>query len=221
MLVHRFVWSWWRDWQLLTQTLLFTCCAEIPVGGLQFNYSLLSQNQLNSLFTVGVRVVRGKDWNAGNQDGGIGGVGTVTRALRFGFLYVAWDVNKNRSYFYTVSSFSKIFQVALYNSKLEVNIDIWVPTPGQACVLASVLHAMSCEWQSSNEGQKALSNEAQPMLQIACLSVLSHFWVRGTNAHYVSVLSLSLLKDHRPNQWIRPSGKSKLYSWFAGRDWLL
>ena len=93
-------------------------CAGIPAKGLAFNYSLLSQDQLESLFTRGVRVVRGADWNYGNQDGGVGGVGTVTSPLNlFGTVGVNWDYNKNRTYAYTMGGFRDLYELALFNGR--------------------------------------------------------------------------------------------------------
>lgn len=62
------------------------------------DYSSYSPPRLSSIFGVGTRVIRGKDWSWGNDDGGIGGVGTVTTALTNGYLQVIWDTGKTGTY---------------------------------------------------------------------------------------------------------------------------
>jgi len=59
----------------------------------------------DSSCTRGVRVARGPHWRWGDQDGGVGGVGTVTgRADESGWCKVTWD--HGRSNAYRVGSFS-------------------------------------------------------------------------------------------------------------------
>jgi len=43
------------------------------------------------LATIGMRVMRGPSWAWGDQDGGIGGKGTITKLLQNGWVMVKWD----------------------------------------------------------------------------------------------------------------------------------
>ncbi|XP_065183994.1 MAM and LDL-receptor class A domain-containing protein 1-like [Sycon ciliatum] len=69
------------------------CCPVYP------DYSAYSPARIMSTFPIGTRVIRGKDWSWGSDDGGKGGTGTVTSALSSnGYMQVTWDAGKKGSY---------------------------------------------------------------------------------------------------------------------------
>jgi hypothetical protein len=48
---------------------------------------------------VGMRVMRGPDWKWGDQDGGMGSIGTVTdKKSDDGWVSVKWDSNSTNNY---------------------------------------------------------------------------------------------------------------------------
>lgn len=47
---------------------------------------------------VGTRVVRGPDWKWGNQDGGVGHVGTVVKSKSEQTVSVVWDSGDSNVY---------------------------------------------------------------------------------------------------------------------------
>ena len=49
-------------------------------------------------YAEGLRVVRGPDWEYGDQDGGAGRPGTVTERKSNGWLKVQWDAGGSNSY---------------------------------------------------------------------------------------------------------------------------
>jgi len=59
----------------------------------------ISREYLKNYMVVGARVIRGVDWKWGNQDGGIGGIGTITVDINSsGWLQVKWDNDHHNSY---------------------------------------------------------------------------------------------------------------------------
>ena len=57
--------------------------------------------ELAALIKVGSRVVRGRDWSYGDDDGGPGGQGTVTWINRNGTVDIRWDCRVEYVYTYS------------------------------------------------------------------------------------------------------------------------
>lgn len=116
------------------------------------DYSNLNATVIAQKFAVGARVVRGKDWNYGFQDGG--GVGTVRTALSGGFIGVSWDsvpftftyrMGFNGLYdLYLVSGNAGTGSVGSWASSSDVDAS-WTSNPKYL-----VRHALStCLWRSA------------------------------------------------------------------------
>lgn len=74
----------------------------------------MNQISINKdLCTVGLRVVRGPHWEWGDQDGGMGAIGTITQELcDNGWVSVTWDKGGTRDYRVGVGG---RYDLALYN----------------------------------------------------------------------------------------------------------
>ena len=71
------------------------------------DYSGLLKEQIEVMFGPGTRVIRGQDWSWGNQDGGIGGQGTVQKYIKTGLqVQVKWD-RTNKTFFYRMGASGK------------------------------------------------------------------------------------------------------------------
>ncbi|CAH0390181.1 unnamed protein product [Bemisia tabaci] len=66
--------------------------------GFQQNISTLRESDVSSLFKVGVKVIRGANWNWGDQDGPPPGEGRVIRGLEDGWIRVRWDNGATNAY---------------------------------------------------------------------------------------------------------------------------
>ena len=62
---------------LLTGAVTFKPTVPQPTAPVTPDYGVLSIAQLNIMFNVGTRVLRGRSWQYGSQDGGVTGRGTV------------------------------------------------------------------------------------------------------------------------------------------------
>ncbi|XP_038045523.1 scavenger receptor cysteine-rich domain superfamily protein-like [Patiria miniata] len=73
-------------WML--SAVIYQLCSAHPISeeGPPF-----SESKIARLFTIGTRVVRGPDWQHGNQDGNPPGEGSIVTELSSGNVYVLWD----------------------------------------------------------------------------------------------------------------------------------
>lgn len=95
-----------RFLQLCCQPALFCLLSSHILPLVTPDYSNLIIEQLEIMFAAGTRVIRGKDWSWGNQDGGIGSQGTVQQFSRTGLqAQVKWD--KGGTYYYRMGAAGK------------------------------------------------------------------------------------------------------------------
>lgn len=64
---------------VLTGVVTFPPTSPQPTPPVTPDYSLLSLAQLDIMFNTGTRVLRGRSWQYGNQDGGVVARGTVQK----------------------------------------------------------------------------------------------------------------------------------------------
>lgn len=107
---------------LLTHTLFAIVLSNWWFRKANHNYRAYPRELLSALLSATIRVVRGADWRYGNQDGGVGSIGTILFSPSAGIVRVRWD--NGQIYDYRMGA-SGAYDLYFFAGRLPSKVWFW------------------------------------------------------------------------------------------------